>query len=159
MSTSTNGNGRPSNYKPTHCERVIKLGRQGKSLHQMSAALGVCFGTLNAWRDKYPEFQAALTRARELAQAWWENEGQKGIWSRDFNANGYRLQMLNRFPETWRDKPDVAVSLHNGITVDTHKPVEAWGRAELRAELERRNALPKIPAVKIPINTERNGHG
>jgi hypothetical protein len=53
----------------------------------------------------------------------------------------------------------VAVSLHNGITVDTNKPVEAWGRAELRAELERRNALPKIPAVKIPINTERNGHG
>jgi hypothetical protein len=139
--------GRPSAYKPDFCDHVIKLGRQGKSLHQMAAALGVCFGTLNAWRDKYPEFSYALTFARDLAQAWWENGGQKGIWSRDFNAQAYRLQMLNRFPESWRDKPEVSVNVENSITVDTNRPVEKWGKAELRAELIRRNALPKIPVL------------
>ena len=113
--------GRPSAYKPDFCDHVIKLGRQGKSLHQMAAALGVCFGTLNG--------------------------GQKGIWSRDFNAQAYRLKMLNRFPESWRDKPEVSVNVENSITVDTNRPVEQWGKAELRAELIRRNALPKIPVL------------
>ena len=33
-----------------------------------------------------------------------------GIWSRDFNAPAYRLQMLNRFPDDWHDKQDVEVA-------------------------------------------------
>jgi transposase len=139
--------GRPSAYKPDFCERVIKLGRQGKSFHQISAVLGVCFVTLNAWREKYPEFQAALTRSRDLAQAWWENEGQKGIWSRDFNAQAYRLQMLNRFPESWRDTQRLEHSGPNGGPIRTSESVTV---EDFEKELMALGALDKngklIPA-------------
>ncbi|MGD0252390.1 MAG: hypothetical protein ABSC01_06795 [Verrucomicrobiota bacterium] len=131
------GKGRPTLYKPEYCERVIELGRQGQSLHQMSADLDVSFVTLTAWRDKYPEFQAAITRARELSQAWWEDLGQKGCTDRDFNAQAYRLQMINRFPDSWRDKTDLA---HSGL-LNTNTPVERMSADDVRAELQRRGAL------------------
>ena len=129
--------GRPTLYKPEYCQRVIELGREGKSLHQMAADLDVCFVTLNVWRDKYPEFQAALTRARELAQAWWEDLGQKGCTGRDFNANAYSLQVRNRFPETWRDKTDLA---HSGLP-NTNTPIEMKSAVELIEDLKRSGAL------------------
>lgn len=49
----------------------------------------------------------AMTRAREFSLAWWEKQGLEGIWSRDFNANAYRLQMMNRFPDDWRDRQEL----------------------------------------------------
>jgi ssDNA-binding replication factor A large subunit len=58
------------------------------------------------------------------------------------------LWLRNRQPDKWRDKPEVSVHVENSITVDTNRPVEQWGKAELRAELARRNALPKIPVLK-----------
>ena len=138
--------GHPTDYKPEHCKSVLFFGAQGKSRHQIAALLNVAWETLRNWEKAHPEFLAAMSRARELSQAWWEDQGQKGIWSRDFNANGYRLQICNRFPDSWRDDP-VKVNIQNSITVDTSRPVEEWGAAELETELARRNALPKIPAL------------
>ena len=57
------------------------------------------------------------------------------------------LWLRNRQPDKWRDKPEVSVSVNNSITVDTSRPVEEWGAAELETELARRNALPKIPVL------------
>jgi hypothetical protein len=57
------------------------------------------------------------------------------------------LWLRNRQSDKWRDKPEIALTLNNSIIVDTNRPVEEWGKAELRAELARRNALPKIPVL------------
>lgn len=98
--------GRPSLYKPEFCEEVIRLGVEGKGRAQIAAVLDVTRDTLDNWAADHPEFLRAMTRARELALAWWEEQGQKGIWAKEFNANAYRLQVLNRFPAEWRDKQD-----------------------------------------------------
>jgi hypothetical protein len=82
---------------------VIALGRRGKSLHQIAEALDVSVQTLANWRDSHPEFLEAVTRARELSQAWWEDVGQKALWERSFNSNLWALQVRNRFPESYRD--------------------------------------------------------
>ena len=50
-----------------------------------------------------------MTRAREFSLGWSEGQANAGIWSRDFNANAYRLQMMNRFPNDWRDRQEVEV--------------------------------------------------
>lgn len=94
--------GRPSKYDSGFCARVLELGKDGKSKIQIAAALGVNRQTLDNWSDRYPEFAAALSDAIELSQAWWEDRGQEGITSREFNANAYRLQMMNRFG--WQEK-------------------------------------------------------
>jgi len=104
--------GRPSLYAPDHCEAVIGLGRDGKSKAQIAAALDVTRQTLDNWAKEHPEFLDAISRARELALSWWEDQGQKGVWAgSQFNANAYRLQVLNRFPDDWREKVE---QVHSG---------------------------------------------
>ena len=93
--------GRPTDYDPLSCDRVVDLGREGYSKAMMAAELGVVRQTLDNWASRHPEFLDAMTHAREASLAWWEKQGLTGIWSRDFNANAYRLQMMKRFPEDW----------------------------------------------------------
>lgn len=96
--------GRPTDYSASACDTVIHLGAEGASRAEWAAELDIAIQTLANWETAHPEFLAATTRARNLAQAWWEKQGRKGIWSRDFNAAAYRLQVMNRFPDDWRDK-------------------------------------------------------
>lgn len=99
--------GRPTKYDPEFCEAVVAMGKQGYSKAMMADGLDVVRQTLDNWAEEHPEFLDALTRAREAALAWWEAQGLKGVWSRDFNAAAYKLQVTNRFPDDWRDKQDI----------------------------------------------------
>lgn len=98
--------GRPTKYKPEYCERVIELGRAGKSRAQTCAILDIAIETLANWEKAHPEFLAATTRARELAQAWWEDQGQDGLTADKFNAQLWWHQVRNRFPADYRDKQE-----------------------------------------------------
>jgi hypothetical protein len=104
--------GRPTDYRPEHCETVIRLGKEGKSKIQIAAKLGVNRCTLDNWAQAHPEFFDAITHARDLALAWWEDQGQKGLWDKSFNANAFRIQIMNRFPDDYRDKQTLE---HKGI--------------------------------------------
>jgi transposase len=95
--------GRPSKYDPAFCERVLELGREGKSKTQIAAAIDVSRVTLGTWGEQHPDFLAALKRARELELAWWENVGQKHMLAPGFNATAFIFQMKNRFREEYRD--------------------------------------------------------
>jgi hypothetical protein len=72
-----------------------------------------------------------MIRARELAQAWWEDQGQKGIWQKRFNANAYRLQVTNRFPQEWRDKQTLEHSCKDGAPIQ----VEHMSADQLRQQM------------------------
>lgn len=89
--------GRPTDYRPEYCEQVIELGRQGKSPAQIAAALDVARATLGNWAEAHPEFLAALTRAYDLSQAWFEDKGQEGLGVQGFNANLWSKQVSARF--------------------------------------------------------------
>ena len=99
--------GRPSEYRPEFCELVLELGKQGKSFTQMAVATGYAKASLHGWRDQYPQFATALTRALEMSQCWWEEQGQKGIASRDFNAALWHKNVASRFREDYADRKEV----------------------------------------------------
>ncbi len=109
------GRGRPPAYRPEHCDRVIELGDQGKSRAQIAAKLNVARETLANWEKAYPEFLGAMKRAHDLALAWWEDQGQEGIWSKPakktLNAAAYGLQMRNRFSAEY-GRPDTVVDVN-----------------------------------------------
>ena len=112
--------GRPTDYRPEFCEQVIELGRQGKSRVQIAAVLDVCRKTLIEWEKEKPDFCDSMTRARELAQAWWEDQGQDGLWDSDarrLNAAAFRFQMINRFPLDWRDRVEQVVQNPDGTSI------------------------------------------
>lgn len=110
--------GRPSAYWPEHCETVIKLGKQGFSVVEMCAHIGVSRSTLETnWPAAHPEFLEAFNRAKELSQAWWETQGRTNLTADKFQANLYGRSMAARFPHDWRESKQVEHK--GGVTVIT----------------------------------------
>lgn len=96
--------GRPSAYDPTYCDKVVEWGRQGKSRAWIADELGVVRNTLKNWEAEHPEFLIAMERALIASQRWWEDAGQNGMTSREFNAPIWSRSMAARFPDDWREK-------------------------------------------------------
>lgn len=100
--------GRPTQYDPSFCQRAIELGSKGKSLEQISGALGITYRTLCRWRDEHEEFCHALEEAKVQELIWWEDHAQSylvehkdgerlnvGLWSRSMAA---------RFPKKYSER-------------------------------------------------------
>lgn len=106
MSSEARPVGRPTDYKPEYCEKVLELGRAGKSYTQIAGELDVAKSTLYLWQDLHPEFSDALLRARELAQYWWENIGQNQMIAplQGFSATLFAKQVSCRFPDDYTDR-------------------------------------------------------
>ena len=67
---------RPSKYDPAFCEKIVALGKLGKSKAQIASELGVVRNTLDNWAAQHPELVVAISEAQDYALAWWENMAQ-----------------------------------------------------------------------------------
>lgn len=101
---SSNPRGRPSTYDPAYCARVMDLAKDGLSLEQISAEIDIPRTTMLSWADVHPEFSTALTRAKELEQAWWERIGQTALFADKFQAAVWSKSMSARFREKYTEK-------------------------------------------------------
>ncbi|KAB7765392.1 hypothetical protein [Xanthomonas sp. LMG 12461] len=121
--------GRPTDYRPEYCQKVIELGKQGKSIVQMACELDVVKSTLYVWEETYPEFSDAFTRARQWSQYWWESQGQCGLTADKFNASLWSRSMAARFPDDYQERKGVELSAPGGgpIAVDVVTKVVVTG--------------------------------
>jgi hypothetical protein len=129
--------GRPTNYRPEYCERVIEMGRHGFSVAQMASQLGTSKQTLLRWVDANPEFRDAMEIARSHSQAWWEAMGQANLVmpkdSGTFQGSVWSRSMAARFPDDWRENKGVELTGANGGPIETKStvtmtPEEAYKR-------------------------------
>jgi DNA-binding XRE family transcriptional regulator len=95
---------RPTQYDPSHCEKVVEWGKLGKSRAWMASRLNVTYQTLLNWERTHPEFFDALALAEMHAQALWEDEGQTNLQNREFQSSVWSRSMAARFPKHWREK-------------------------------------------------------
>ena len=102
--------GRPTKYKPEFCERVIKLGKEGKSPAQIACNLEIGRASLHDWAEAHPDFSAALTRAKDEEQNWWENKGQSSLSADRFQAAVWKKSMEARFRDDYTERKE-----HGGI--------------------------------------------
>lgn len=111
--------GRPSEYDPTYCERIIALGEGGASVAEMAYELGVVKQTLFNWSDAHPEFMDAFTRAKLASQVWWERKGRVGMEksSQEFQAAIWSRSMAARFPDDWREVKGTELTGKDGAPV------------------------------------------
>jgi len=126
--------GRPSLYKQEYCERVVELGRVGKSIEQIAADIGVSTRVLFDWRDKHEDFLHALEYAKELEQTWWEDQAQaymvEAHQGPKLNASLWSRSMAARFPKKYRESVKQEITgadgapLLTGIEVSFVKPKE-----------------------------------
>jgi hypothetical protein len=119
--------GRPTLYDSAYCERVVELGMEGKSRAQIASALGVAKATIQNWEASHPEFLAAMTHARDEAQAWWEGMGQAGLTMQGFNASLWAKNVSCRFREDYSEPKNVILS------GDAANPVRTVNRVEIVA--------------------------
>ena len=115
-----------------YCERVIELGKIGKSVEQIAANIGVGTKTLYNWREEFPEFLHALELAKELELDWWETIAQammvENKESDKLNSSIWSRSMAARFPKKYRESLKQEISgadgapLLTGITVTFVKP-------------------------------------
>lgn len=112
------GVGRPTKYNNALCSAVLALGAEGKSYVQIAVKLGVSRDTLYEWAAEHAEFSDALKRARECAQAWWEDQGQAGLGADKFNAGVWNKSMSCRFPDDYSDKKKIEISTPKSFVVE-----------------------------------------
>lgn len=89
------------------CDAIIEAGREGKTVAEMAAEIGITRETFNQWRKDKPEFSDAVKIGLDMAQGWWEGLGRKGAAGMsEINPTVFIFNMKNRFREDWRDKHD-----------------------------------------------------
>ena len=117
--------GRPSKYNPDFCQRVIQLGKVGKSTEAIGAELLVGTATLYRWRDEFPEFREALELAKDLELLWWENTAQENLINTyqgdNLNASVWSRSMAARFPKKYRESTKHELTGADGGPIEFNK--------------------------------------
>lgn len=92
--------GRPTDYDPAMCEKVVGWGKDGYSRAEIANALDVARNTVANWEAAHPEFLSAMQRALDASLAWWEQQGRTGVTKGhdQFNHGLYGKCMGGRFP-------------------------------------------------------------
>jgi hypothetical protein len=60
-------------YKPIFCKRFIDMSKEGKTVAQFAALVGVARRTVYDWSDVHSDFRDAFMIGRTLCQAYYEN--------------------------------------------------------------------------------------
>jgi DNA-binding XRE family transcriptional regulator len=99
--------GRPSKYRPEMCTTVVDLMREGASIAEVCAELGIHKDTFYKWEKdpEKPEFTDSVKTGRVLSEAWWTRAGRENLYESKFNHGLWYMNMKNRFG--WRDKQEV----------------------------------------------------
>ncbi len=90
MAQAKRGRGRPSSYDPAFVEQARKLALLGATDEQMCDFFGCSVPTLAAWREKHPEFLAAIKEAKAEA----DNRVEQTLFRR---ATGYTVPVEKVF--------------------------------------------------------------
>lgn len=66
-------------FKPEYCEKLIEMGKQGKSRSQFCSAISICQDTFYGWLKMFKEFHQAYQLFKIHSRAWWEQQGQENL--------------------------------------------------------------------------------
>jgi hypothetical protein len=88
--------GRPSSYRPEHCDRIVQLMAEGRSLDGCTALLGVHPDSLYEWQKKHREFTDAVRAGRAAATAFWETRLLDVPQGGTSNAQAIQWALRNR---------------------------------------------------------------
>lgn len=97
--------GRPTKYKSEFCDRLVALGKLGKSRVQCACEFDVHTDSLHEWAKVHDEFSVAMKKAQTHAEAFWENRIAEIMLDGDNGSGRSPISMFYmkcRFG--WRDR-------------------------------------------------------
>lgn len=68
-------------YKPEYCEKIIEMGKDGKSLAEFCSEVGICEDTSYHWAKRFPRFKEAKALWRTHSKAYWCKFGHDNVLS------------------------------------------------------------------------------
>lgn len=109
--------GRPTKYDEKFCEVVRMVGSQGGWVCEMAEACDVHRSTLDEWASKHPKFSAALARAKQESQAWYERVGRDALYADKFNSHLWTKTVQARFREDYTERREQVLQNPDGSNV------------------------------------------
>lgn len=101
------------------CNKIIELGKLGKTKVQMAAAIDVSKDTIYAYCHEHKDFSDAMSLAMAYAEDFWSQLGNDGVWDipgeKKINTGVYTFNMKNRFG--WTDKAEIVQAVTSDITI------------------------------------------
>lgn len=101
--------GRPTSYDPKYCEQIIEHMKKGKSILSFAKLINTGRETLHGWARENKEFSDAMKLAKDYCEAWWEEQGEEGLWEnpgeRKISAAMFKWNTAARFG--WREKQEI----------------------------------------------------
>ena len=116
--------GRPTEYRPEYCERVIEFMSQGYSLTAFAGSIRVARDTVYEWIKAHRDFSDAVSRARPARVTALEAKLLRSRKGAETTAAIFALR--NAAPDEWQD-------IKRTDHIHSLKPVETLTDAQLYA--------------------------
>jgi len=109
------------------CDRVIEMMKEGCSLTEVCADIGISRETLHQWNNPESpwynkDFSDAVKKGEDLSAAWWERQGRENLMMHpkksQLNATLWYMNMRNRFG--WADKQEIKQEHSGNVTVNVN---------------------------------------
>ena len=129
MSKALPGPGRPSDYKPEYCQRIIDFMSKGNFKFQFASEIDVHIDTLYAWVEKHEEFSEAVRLAELKCYDWWVT---RGIVMQNEPSNAHDSKVWNVIMNNlhgWGESKKIELTGKDGGPVDVKSEVELKGPA------------------------------
>lgn len=85
-------------------QRLIKEYEEGASDVEIAKELRITINRFYELIQENPAFAEFVDRGRTLSRAWWESQGRRNLFNKDFVVPLWNFNMKNRFG--WADKVD-----------------------------------------------------
>jgi hypothetical protein len=105
-------------YDPSMCDKMVEMGKLGKSQKMMWSELGISKSTANAYVKKHPEFAEALDLALVHSQSFWESLILLNVENKAFNSRLVEIALRGQFQETYRETRDNKIEAKVDVVVD-----------------------------------------
>jgi transposase len=95
--------GRPTKYDPALCDKVIELGKLGRSRTAIAVELGIGVSNIPNWEQEHPEFLRAMQEAQAEAKKYYETLAESHMidvpQGPKLNTQLFKFIVQARFPE------------------------------------------------------------
>ncbi len=118
--------GRPTDYDPAYCERVVEFLADGYSLAAFAGEIGVARSTVYKWADEHPEFSDAIKIAQARSVLAWEKRLRSLSTSGEGNPTAIIFGLKNRASDEWRDVKATELSGPNGAAINVKAEPAEW---------------------------------
>lgn len=89
--------GRPTDYTPELCQKIVNYFRKGWSIEEICLDLHICVQSYYNWKKIYPAFLEAIQTGEFYSKGWWQKRGRKALFDKTFNDKVWSRNMNNRF--------------------------------------------------------------